>query len=403
MRTIAQGPGSWWTLPGPHRLVEAVADDLDQGRCVVVRLPQHLPGGLYEAIARQLAWCSSQPQRWRQVPPQVFVGETDDDLLDWLYRRFELENEGFVQEKSIDHLCCQPVFQGSRVLLQQLPAAAVNVWCRFLMAYQHELQNHQLINRTTFLVILEGETTNLAPTPDANLTVHSYGEHTTADDTRLFLRFASAGSVASSESLLVKHLRQSIAVALAPADPVLALRLIRQPLATLLQPLAYLDDYARSCGWEVNPDALILPEPGPSVASALWAAGSWARLEHRPCLHSAIWALHARADQLQSRILEGQLTVLLPFLEQRRHCLLLHYKSELEGMLPHTKKVGSTSIAVHELAELELGDLYYLRTRPGLVRHTSFDDEVTLLRSCRNELAHQRPVKEGYIYKLSNL
>lgn len=400
---MAQGPGSWWTLPGPHRLVEAVADDLDQGRCVVVRLPQNLPRGFYEAIAQQLAWCSSQPQRWRQVAPLAFTGDTDDDLLDWLYGRFELENEDFVQDKSFGHLCCQPAFQGSRVLLQQLPAAAASLWCRFLLAYQHELQNHQLINRTTFLLILEGSTTSFTPTPDANLAVHSYGEHTTVDDTRLLLRFASAGSAASNEPLLVRHLRHAIAVALAPADPMLALRLVQQSLATLLQPLAYLDEYARSCGWEVNPDALALPEPSPAVAAALWATGSWARLESRPYLHSALWALHARIDQLQSRILEGQLAVLLPFLEQRRHCLLLQYKSELEGMLPHTKKVGNTPIAVHELAELELGDLYYLRKKPELVQNASFDTEVTLLRNCRNELAHQRPIKEECINQLANL
>lgn len=400
---MAQGPGSWWTLPGPHRLVEAVADDLDQGRCVVVRLPQHLPSGFYEAVARQLAWCSSQPQRWRQVTSQAFAGETDDDLLDWLYGRFELETEDFVQDKSLGHLCCQSVFQGSRVLLQQLQTAAASLWCRFLLSYQHELQNHQLINRTTFLLILEGDTASLAPTPDANLTVHSYGEHTTADDTRLFLRFASTGSATSGEPPLVSHVRQAIAVALAPADPVLALRLVQQPLATLLQPLAYLADHARCCGWETNTDALALPEPAPAVATALWAAGSWARLENRPCLHSAVWALHARVDQLQSRIWEGQLTVLLPFLEQRRHCLLLHYKSELEGMLPHKKRVGNSTEKVYELAELELGDLYYLRTKPALARHASFGSEVTLLRSCRIELAHQRPVKEECINQLAEL
>jgi hypothetical protein len=100
-----QGPGNWWTLPGPHHLVEAVADDLDQGKCVVVRLPPQLPAGFYAAVAHHLQWLSSRSPRWQQLPGSEVGEATEEHVLAWLYERLGLEVAEYVADKSMAHLC----------------------------------------------------------------------------------------------------------------------------------------------------------------------------------------------------------------------------------------------------------------------------------------------------------
>lgn len=109
--------------------------------------------------------------------------------------------------------------------------------------------------------------------------------------------------------------------------------------------------------------------------------------------------MHGRADLLVSRIWEGQLIVLLPFIERKRQILLDRYKDDLLQLLPHTKLLGPLrTVEVLEIAELELGDLYFLRTKPELQRHGYYlAQELRLLRNCRVDLAHQRIVDEATI------
>ena len=259
------------------------------------------------------------------------------------------------------------------------------------------------MERSTFLLILDGEATVAAPSPNINLTVHNYGEQVSTDDIRLLLRFAQLRT-ASAEPALKCELRQSIVASLAITDPALALQLTRQPFATLLQPEEFLAGYASGLSWQVGPTPLPLPEPPPVRCQELWATGGWASNASRPCVHSALLALHGRKDLLASRIWEGQLTVLLPFLERKRQVLLHRYKADLLRLLPYNKLVGKRSVEVQEIAELELGDLYFLRTQPELQRHgAQLNQDLRLLRHCRVKLSHQQPVDETTIDELTTL
>ena len=44
----------WWRLPGPATFVSWIADDLRDGKSVVVRLPEYAPGMLAEAVRDEL-------------------------------------------------------------------------------------------------------------------------------------------------------------------------------------------------------------------------------------------------------------------------------------------------------------------------------------------------------------
>ncbi|QNH62773.1 hypothetical protein [Hymenobacter sediminicola] len=361
----------------------------------------HLPAGFYEAVSKQLEWCSSQPQRWKRLPTITTENLEEWQLLGWLYEQFGLEEHDFIHDKSNAHLCCQPGFRGCRLLLRNLSLPAVRLWSNFLENYQHELKDQEQINRTTFLLLLEGEAATLAPTANTNLLVHSYGSQIAFDDLKLFMRFANLDTLQPMQPLL-QQLRQAIASALAPTDPLLAISLVNQPLATLLNPTSFLRQVAEKRGWQSQPLALQTPEPPPEIALKLWYTGEWATLEERSCLHPGLLALHERYDYIQSRIWEGQLKIILPFLEQRRHHLLELYREDLNNLLPHTKPLGKThTVQINDVAELELGDLFYLRTKPELSKYGNvLVEELKLLRHCRVELAHQRPIDENAINQL---
>ncbi|OGX88053.1 hypothetical protein BEN47_09915 [Hymenobacter lapidarius] len=401
MSILLQGPGSWWQLPGPHQLVEAVADDLDQGKCVVVRLPQHLPNGFYEAVTHHLQWQSGRGQRWLRLPGSLVGEASEERILAWLYERVGLEADEYIADKSIAHLCGQPAFQGNRFVLEQLSVEAAAGWGRFLAEYQYALNDQSYVGRSTFFLILEGAVTTPVPSANTNLAVHTYGPQVGTDDIRLLLRFVHLG-FGQAEPALKCELRQSIVAALASADPVLAHQLVSRPFAELLQPAGFLADYASRRSWQVGPVALPLPAPPLALCQQLWTTGGWVHNADRPCVHSALLALHGRSDLLASRIWEGQLTVLLPFIERKRQVLLDRYKDDLLRLLPHTKLLGPhKTVEVQEIAELELGDLYFLRTKPELRRHGyHLSQELYLLWKCRVELAHQRVVDEVTIDEL---
>ena len=367
---------------------------------MVVRLPQHLPTGFYEAVTCHLQWLSSRSQRWTRLPGSQVGEASEERILEWIYERIGLEADEYISNKSMTHLCNQTAFQGNRFLLQQLTAEAAAGWGRFLSEYQYALKD-QYVGRSTFLLILEGAATTVAPLPNTNLAVHTYGAQVGADDIRLLLRFTQI-RVSQIEPALKCELRQSIVAALALADPELAHQLVGKPFAELLQPTSYLVEYASRRGWQVGTAALPLPEPPLALCQELWASGGWVHNVDRPCVHSALLALHGRTDLLVSRIWEGQLTVLLPFIERKRQVLLDRYKDDLLQLLPHTKFLGPhKTVEVLEIAELELGDLYFLRTKPELQRHGyHLRQELSLLRNCRVELAHQRIVDEVTIDEL---
>jgi hypothetical protein len=393
---------TWWQLPGPAHLIAAVADDLDRGRCAVVALPAHAPVGFYPAIQQALRSLAGQPQRWRfpHLPPLTPPGGHESSPTTpqaWLHRYLPPPEAGPEPPVTPLALAQRPGFGGYRVLLQP-SATDAPAWLAWLADYQKALPQVRHAERTLFLLILAGEAAVLMPPPTAGLCCHAYRQQAGPADLALHLQFACPRP--PHEPPLLHRMRLSVAAALAPFDVETAVALATAPLPTLLQPLAWLLELAQHRAWPA-PAAAFTAKISPPVAKELWAHGIRVIVDGHACLHPAALAQHGDAATLATRIWEGQLPVLLPFLEQRRQALLSQLAERLRPLLPYQNASGET---LRRLEEIELGDLFRLCVSSGLVRlEAPTRAEIRLLRDCRNWLAHLEPVPEAEVLALAAL
>lgn len=392
---------TWWQLPGPAQLVAAVADDLDRGRCAVVGLPAHAPTGFYPATQQVLRALAGQPQRWRcpHLPTLVAPGPDEDASLTpqaWLHQYLSPPTPVGEIPASALALAQRAGFGGYRVLLQPTTVDAP-AWLAWLAEYQQALPQVRHAERTLFLLVLTGTTAPLRPAPGAGLGHHTYHHQASPADLALHLHFACPSPPDTPP--LLHRVRLSVAAAVASFDAETAVALATGPLGTLLQPTAWLAALARHRAWDTVPAA------GGKLSAAgaeeQWALGMCAPVDGQPCPHPAVLALQGDVAGLATRVWEGQLPVLLPFLEQRRQALLQQLAERLRPLLPYQNASGET---LRQLEEIEVGDLFRLCVSSGLVRlEAPARAEIRLLRDCRNRLAHLNPVFEAEVLALAAL
>jgi hypothetical protein len=393
---------SWWQLPGPARLVAAVADDLDRGRCAVLALPAHAPAGFYPAVQQALRSIAGQPQRWRAphlpalAPPEL-VDSPPLTPQAWLHHYLPPTEADAAAPATALGLAQRPGFGGYRVLLQPT-AADAPAWLAWLAEYQQALLQVRHAERTLFLLVLTGAAALLLPPATAGLPTHAYRHHASTTDLALHLHFTCPRP--PHEPALLHRVRLSVAAALAPFDPETAQALATCPLATLLQPAAWLSALAQQRAWPSS--SAFKAKMLPAEAEELWAAGLRVAIDGHPVLHPAALAQHGQLEALATRIWEGQLPVLLPFLEQRRQALLQHLAERLRPLLPYQNASGET---LRRLEEIEVGDLFRLCISSGHIRlpEAATRAEIRLLRDCRNLLAHLNPVPEAEVLALAAL
>lgn len=395
---------SWWQLPGPGRLVAAVADDLDRGRCAVLALPAHAPAGFYPALQQALRALAGQPQRWRcpELPALADIADGSSKAAStspqtWLHQYLPAEGTPVEPPATTLALAQRSGFGGYRVLLQPT-AADAPAWLAWLTDYQKALAQVRHAERTLFLLVLAADAAPLLPPAAPGLSTHAYRDQASAADLALHLHFACPRL--PHEPPLLHRVRLSVAAAVASFDVATAVTLATGPLPTLLQPAAWLTELATQRPWP-NLMAAFAPKiPGPD-AEALWAQGIRANVDGHPCLHPAALAAHGDHTALASRVWEGQLPVLLPFLEQRRQGLLRQLSERLRPLLPYQNGAGET---MRRIEEIELGDLFHMCVGSRSMHlEATIRNEIRLLRDCRNRLAHLNPVAEAEVLALAAL
>jgi len=147
-------------------------------------------------------------------------------------------------------------------------------------------------------------------------------------------------------------------------------RLSRSTISTILSPVQILREIALERNWQ--------PDEIPCVYR-----GTAGRFENATYTHAALLALKGEERDIQSRIWQGQVQVLLPLIERRRLNLL----PKLERYLQFPLQIGNQEVS--DIRELEIGQLYYLlhnKIPPNLWR------EIAILRRQRNDLAHLQPL-----------
>ncbi len=370
---------SWWHIPGPSRYVAGVCSTLQDGKNVVLCLPEHVPDGLSRAIVQAHPLPGVQQWEALRIPP-----DSQHTPVELLFSYFA-PNALASTLRNAAALVREQGFEKKRIWLEGFTANTWSVWKTFFEEYEHVCRSILETHRTLFCVSLSGTLADTPPQAGISLT-HARWYGVVSDlDMLLYIN-----------QIMPKHplvgIKRKIAIAVAASlslwDPLLADQLVRQPLRVLLEPEKFLCDFGRARGWHEESHALG------------WPCGARDLFNEREQLHSAAAACRHQCEEIKQRIWRAQLGLLFPIIEERRHRLL----RELQGLLnvPFTTR---ERVLLNELHDLEIGHIEWQlleHKRNGVqdIRLGVVLPQVSALKQMRNHLAHFEVLGEELLDRL---
>lgn len=350
----------WWRLPGVQAFIERVMDDLDSGSNVILHRPPHAPSELLEAAER---YCRSDYRHldWQLIKADDWSHSTSTAIANAVACGSRSGKSNVTGAKQLSDCADSRVY-----VIDGIRPKCWPVFTEFLE--QFRLANHERdeSDRDVFLVPVNGRFA--VPTFEIGLRVRRWEGIVQEIDSRLYLELLTHNSTGGLADSIVK----SIVVELAGTDLELIRFLARCALDDLLTPQALLDQYASELSWC-------------SGALCSWEDGGEDYFRSKRRSHSSVLTQRAMHSEIEKRVWHGQLTVIFPYLEERRIELVPRLRSYLRG-----KELRDPQGNKVEADFLELGSLaYYLRGSrvPGAIWN-----ELATLRDVRHELAHLKPL-----------
>lgn len=375
---------SWWDLPGPGDFVDDLADDLRDGLVLAVALPEPAPLGLPDAVRDALGarWGWRHLDRPPSAPP-----------TEYLYER--CLPQATTERRTPRTLVEEPDLVGSVIWVDHVAGADLPAWRSFLLSYA-EAARGTLHDYARFALCARGEGAEAAArgasglgangrAADLPLAHHRWAGRAAPLD---MLSFAARVHHGREPTPLEQRLAVELVARLAAFDPRAAAHLADLSLRDLHRPAEALAALARQWGWpqgDAARDALTAPDwhrgmtdsPGdPAQAS-----------QNAVRVHPALLAAAGDGNALDRLVWQAQISVVFPFLEERRRDLLDVLDPVLEVPFEHGHGVVA---AKHDL---ELGHLYTQLARLGSRGASSLLSLVGAFRDARNHLAHLRPLR----------
>jgi hypothetical protein len=352
----------WWLLPGPAEFIRGVADELREGRNLVLLLPRHLPDGLADAV-RAERFPGGDGDSWRRLAP---TPEGPSPARQIAERFLQSVPSGPVDAS---WLASQEHFAGKVVWLEELAEEIWLPWRDFLAAYAHASRSRSLLDRTVFVAELIGLVPSAAPVEDVALAVRRWSGAVELLDQLLYVTQLMRDRRMPP---LQRDIYGGVISRLALWDPEVSEALIDLPLQQVLQPNEALAALAKRRGWTTL-------SQDPDIC---WREGIVDHVGGGAQVHSAVLAAAGDsrgADEVSRRIWSAQVGVLLPYVEGRRRELLERVDGQLIGPFRF-----SDGLVVQDPRDLEIGQIEYQLT----LRGRKVPPVVSILKQIRNRLAH---------------
>lgn len=367
----------WWQMPGPSRFIAKVAEDLRDGKNVVLQLPEHCPIGLYGSLKHKLSPDGGWSIR------QIALGDTANSLppLAMLVTRCAL---GDTSEESwtVVDLAQSDVFLNQVIWIDGIEWKNWHDWCEFLREYAHVCRNVSMYERSLFVIPLVGKLGETGVDEDVCLSVHRWQGYVDGSD---MLLYAARLMDPDTPHVLIRRLTMFVLAQLALWDPALAEYLSRQDLSTLLEPQNALLDFASIRGWKLG------DRPA-------WHEGKTDSFEGSDRIHSAYLALSDPDGELTNRLWSAQVSVFLPYVEEERRQILRELQQNL--IVPFESENGTI---VHTINALEIGHIYHQIFTLGVTADQQVRRHVRSLREIRNCLAHLGTLSPEIVKNLNDM
>ncbi len=348
-----------WDLPGARRFVDSTCDLLRGGSSVVIRFLGTVPDGFDDAVSATLG------NTLRVGHLQVTQAPLED-----LARGYAEHPD---QIHRLPDLCDDPGFRGRLLLLHGLDATTWPAWREFLRNYALASRSRSLLGRSLFLVRLAGYPP--AESPPAEVGLASFDWEQALDEVDLLL-FASEHLRQRTREPLARSLLATTIARVATWDFETAAALVTKDDRTIMDPVDLLRGIARDRGWTAE-------------TPLDWHLGT---ASHSGVPHPSRAALDSPPTEIHRRLWSAQLSVLLPWIEARRH------ETVASNLFEVKRQMRMDGDGQGDPFALELGELFRLFARRGADRQVRRTFER--LRDVRNQLAHRRHVTHSAVVDL---
>lgn len=364
----------FWQLGGPSRFVERVADELREGKNVVICLPEHTPRGLAGAVREVMGDGCGCP--WHVMS---LDGESSSYPAQWLAGRV-VSNIPASTVLNASVLANDDAFAGRVIWLQDVGMKDWPAWQDFLAEYSHACRAKSLIERTILCVAVAGRAATCPPAEDICLACHTWRGVVDSLDMVLY-----CSNLLRDRNLPIIRKRVLIAVVagLALWDPAVAEELASAEINAVLEPGAILNDIGCRRGW--TPEVTLDGQEG-------WCLGLTDTIDGEEKTHSAALSFRDPSDEIRRRIWSAEVGVLFPYVEEQRQAIL----RRLAGLLrvPFETRFGEI---ITDWRDLEIGHIESQIATNGIPVARETRRMLRQLREIRNCLAHQEVVPKDLL------
>jgi hypothetical protein len=361
---------NWWTLPGPRSYIDAIIDDVRQGKSVFLCLPENTPGRLssclQEALEEDFGWLSTSADLG--VSPIDFLYDLTAPDAD----PARLRNEA--------NLAQEDGFRGKLIWLNEIPLSDWEAWARFFREYERVSRAVPEARRSYFLVRMAGFGAQLPLPEGVGLSARRWDGWLGRHDMKVY----STVCVRERRNGLETDLATALVADLGGWDPALCDYLAGFELSDLLRPLQLLSDFAQSRGWELKSQF---------QNEEAWSRGLSQTYLGSQVPHTCYSAFLNGLRHIDYLIWRAEIGVLMPYIEEKRQKLIEQYRMHLK--LPHYTKAG----VIDDVYDLEIGMLEWMLSRSGAVSRPVLQF-VSELKEARNKLSHLVPVDPDVLLTL---
>jgi hypothetical protein len=360
----------WWMIPGPRSFIEAVIDDVREGKSVFLMLPENVPARFSYALKESLR----EESNWEAVNVTPAANP-----VDFLYTHF-VPHADPRKLRSETSLVGEPEFQRKLISIDGIPPEDWSAWSSFFLEYERVSRAVPESRRSLFLIRILGSGHVHSPPAAVGLSCRRWDGWLRRNDMQLY----SNSCVRERKSGLETDLTAALISELGGWDPALCEYLADFNLDELIQPAQLLETFAAGKGWCF--------QPGP-YDEASWSNGLWQTYLGKQTPHTAFGAFLLGQRFLNRLLWKAEIVILMPYIEEQRQVLIERYRSHLR--LPHYSKYG----VINDVYDLEIGMLEWLLNQSGVPSKATLDF-ISNLKLARNQLSHLAPIDSSILLEL---
>jgi hypothetical protein len=360
----------WWTIPGPRRFLDAIIDDVREGKSVFLILPENAPGRVSHSLKEALR----EDFNWESI--NVIPGTNP---VDFLYALL-VPNADPRRLRSESSLASEQDFQRKLIWIEEISEGDWAAWSKFFLEYERVSRAVPESRRSLFVIRMIGPAVALMAPVAVGLSSLRWDGWLRQNDMQLY----SNSCIRDRKSGLETDLTIALVSELGGWDPALCEYLADFELCKLIEPAQLLEQFAAERGWCFKPG---------SYDDDAWSKGLWQTFLRKQTPHTSFGAFLLGQRFLSRLLWKAEIGILMPYIEEKRQVLIEQYRMHLK--LPYYSKYG----VINDVYDLEIGILELLLNQSGVPPKTVLEF-ISNLKMARNQLSHLTPVDSSILLAL---